>query len=365
MLIKSVEELEEGMVLARPIYNRFGNILLEKGQELNNKHIEKILNNNIDYVHIDDEVVDINDLNDSKQDKFYETKKETKKEVKDIFKNIVENKYIELSKYEKVINEILEDILSKDGLIVNINNLKDLSQYYYEHAINSTVLAVATSLVLGLNRKSIKKIAIGTLIHDIGYINVPKELLNKNGKLENEEFKKVQTHTVFGYDLLKERYDLSSESLDIIKYHHENIDGSGYPEGLEKMDISVGAKICGICDTYDALLTNRYYRGKINRYKATKIIIQNIGKRFDKYVTKNFLKVVGHYPKGTHLILNNGYHVKVVKPKHFEPVVKVVVDNYGKTVDDGEVIDLSEKDLFIYDIDLQKQMYNNLLKINQ
>ena len=79
MLIKSAEELKKGMVLARPIYNRFGNILLEKGQELNDNHIEKILNNNIDYVHINDEVVDINDLNDSKQDKFYETKKETKK----------------------------------------------------------------------------------------------------------------------------------------------------------------------------------------------------------------------------------------------------------------------------------------------
>lgn len=354
-VIQEVSDLKEGEILAKPIYDEMGMELLAKGTKISKRMIEKIEDLGITYIYImKNKENDISDNDKKKMSRVYKSNIETKSKIKEIYKEVVEDSSINLEKYKEIIDEIFKDILDKDAIILNLGNLKNLNEYYFEHAINSTVLAMATCLVLGLNRRLIENISIGILLHDIGYITVPNELLNKKDKLTVEEFGIVKKHVDSGYNLLKNVDDIADESLEAVRYHHENIDGTGYPEKLKGTEIPFAAKLCSICDAYDALISNRYHRKKINRYQAAMIIISNQGIKFDKYILKNFLRVVGHYPKGLSVILSNGYYAVVEKENVFDPIVRLIKDNLGNEIYEKKVIDLSQSDINIYDINYKK-----------
>lgn len=235
--IKSIDELIEDQVLGKTLFDENGNELLSEGTKLSERMINKLENLGIEYVHIFNNVINLFDDKEEKEKetRFYESTEKTKKLTKEIFNDIVDDSAINLSKYKVVIDEIFTDILKKDAIILNLENLKSLNEYYFEHAINSTVLAVGTCLVLGLNRKLTEKIAMGIIIHDIGYKGIPEELLTKKDKLTDEEYKIVKNHVRIGYDMVMSSPDISKETGEAILYHHENIDGTGYPEGLKKM----------------------------------------------------------------------------------------------------------------------------------
>jgi HD-GYP domain-containing protein (c-di-GMP phosphodiesterase class II) len=356
IIIKSISELTEGQILGKAIFDENGNELLSNGTELSKRMIDKIEKVGIDYVHVVNNVIDLFDRKEEKATRFYESTEKTKKLTKEIISDIIDDDTINLAKYKKVINGIFNDILTKDAIILNLDNLKSLSEYYFEHAINSTVLAVGTCLVLGLNRNLIEKIAMGIIIHDVGYNGVPKELLNKKDKLTYEEYKIVQNHVKIGYDMVEKADGVSKETRDAILYHHENIDGTGYPEGLKGNEIPLSAKICAVSDVYDALLSNRDYRVKLNRYQATKILISNVDVKFDKYIIKNFLKIIGHYPNGTNVILSDGYRGVIEKENKFKPIIRLTLSNQGQIINTKEILDLSKSDIEIYDIDYKKNL---------
>jgi len=175
--IKNINKIKEGSILGMTIYDEKGRELLSAGSELTVTKIQKIKDVGIEYIHIENKSIDLETLKNSKR--FYESSEETRELTKEIYDDIIEKSNINIKKYKEVIAGIFDDILSKDGIILNLNNLKSFDDYYFEHAINSTVLAIATCLILGLNRKLIENIAIGTIIHDIGYTAVPDELLRK------------------------------------------------------------------------------------------------------------------------------------------------------------------------------------------
>jgi len=355
IVIKSVNDLIEGEILGKAIFDENGNELLVVDTKLSKRMINKIENVGVDYVHIKVKVVELFETEKTpEENRFYESTEKTKETTKKIISDILNDSTINLEKYKQVIDDIFVEILDMDAIILNLDNLKSLSEYYFEHAINSTVLAIGTCMVLGLNRVLIQKIAMGIIIHDIGYEKVPNELLSKKGKLTDEEFKMVQNHVKFGYDILSKSPEIQQETLDAILYHHENIDGSGYPEGLKGSEIPLSAKLCAICDVYDALLSNRHYRKKLSRYDATKILIANVNTKFDKYIIKNFIKIVGHYPNGTNIILNNGYFGVVENENGFEPIVRLTQTNKMEKINNKKLLDLSKCDIEIYDINYIK-----------
>ena len=350
--IKNINKISEGDILGMTIYDEKGRELLSIGSTLTTSRIQKMKDVGIEYVHIENKRLDLDALKNSKR--FYKSSEETRELTREIYDDIIDKSNVNIKKYKEVISGIFDDILSKDGIILNLNNLKSFDEYYFEHAINSTVLAVATCLILGLNRQLIENIAIGTIIHDIGYMAVPPELLRKEELTENEQ-KIIRDHVNIGYQMIKEHNELSDVTINAIRYHHENVDGSGYPDGLKGTEIPVSAKICAICDDYDALLSNMPNKKKENRYSASLKLIETIGIKFDKFIAKNFLKVVGHYPKGINVILSNGYHATIVEENNFDPVVKLIYTNEGDPVIGEELLDLSESDIAIFDIDYKKK----------
>lgn len=357
IIIKEVSNVNVGAVLGRTIYDSNGNNLLSKGATLTQERLDKIKFQGIDYLYLEED----SSLTIADEKYFYEVKEETVCEVRDIYSEISEDLAFDIESIEEMVMEIFDNILDMEKVVIGLGNLKDLGEYYYKHAIETTVLAIAVSIVLGLRQEIVRDIAIGTLLHDIGSLKLPNSILKKDDKLSDKEFEIVKKHVEYGYELLKSQPEINERILETIKFHHENINGSGYL-GLSKTDIPIGAKVCAICDVYTALISNRNYRKKISRYKATEIIAHETGQKFDKYIVKKFLSIVGHYPKDMNVILNNGYHGVIVKQNNFNPVVKLLLTNKGEKVIGEEVINLANSTTEIYEVDPFKDMYDNLIR---
>ena len=150
--------------------------------------------------------------------------------------------------------------------------------------------AVAIAKEMNLSDIEISKIEVASLLHDIGMIGVPEYILNKTEKLTEEEFKLIQQHVAYGLNIIGNITQLESV-VPIIKYHHERYDGSGYPYGLKGEEIPIGARIIGLADTFDALVSTRAYRQSISVDEAIEVLKSLSGKQLDYNVVQAFLKI--------------------------------------------------------------------------
>ncbi|KPK02052.1 MAG: hypothetical protein AMK71_03620 [Nitrospira bacterium SG8_35_4] len=174
----------------------------------------------------------------------------------------------------KILNNTLTSLESVLFSLANTVEAKD--EYTRGHTQRVSELAVALAVKMGLSTKDINEIKIGGIIHDVGKIGVPRAILNKPGRLELEEFEIMKTHPSIGYRICLPLKKSLGMVLDIIYYHHEKLDGSGYPVGLKGEDIPVGAKVLAVADIYDALTSDRPYRKAMSKEKALEILRQEV-----------------------------------------------------------------------------------------
>ena len=161
--------------------------------------------------------------------------------------------------------------------------------YTEKHSQDMINNAVKIAIKLDVPLNLLDNIKYGAILHDIGKLATPDAILNKKGKLTEEEFAEIKKHPLVGYELLKNIFEPIS---DMIKSHHERVDGKGYPSGLKGDDITLPAKIIAVCDVYDALISERPYKEPISKNKAISIIEENTGTHFDSEVVKAFLAVM-------------------------------------------------------------------------
>lgn len=172
--------------------------------------------------------------------------------------------------------------------------LKLMLQEYpevYMHSINVSRLATMFALYLGMTIQEVQKIGLGSYLHDIGKIKIPKEILFKKGKLEIEEYKEIQKHPLIGYEIATDLIQ-DEEIKIIILQHHERCDGKGYPLGLNKDEIHLYARIVSLCDVYDALISDRYYRKAFSKKEALSIMEEGMGTQFDEDLGEKFLNFI-------------------------------------------------------------------------
>lgn len=175
---------------------------------------------------------------------------------------------------QQTINALLETIKFKDKIT-------------YTHVTNVAKYSVDFAQYLNIKKEDIEILYCAALLHDIGKIGVPDNILNKNDKLNNYEFDKIKKHPQIGVEILSRISSLSKE-CDIILHHHERIDGKGYPCGLKGNNISILTKILTICDSYDAMTSNRPYRNGMSLEKAFEQLFINANKQFDTELVNKF-----------------------------------------------------------------------------
>jgi putative nucleotidyltransferase with HDIG domain len=211
----------------------------------------------------------------------------------------------------------MKAITDNDAIAVDISALKISDEYTFKHSVDVATMAMVVARQYGLNREQVYEIGISGLLHDIGKSKIPNEVLNKAGRLTEEEFEIMKKHSLFGYEILKDKENLSAPIKLGVLQHHEKNNGRGYPMKVTADKISLYAKIISVTDIYDALVTERPYKKPFSPRDAVEMIMA-MTEELDIKVMQSFLESVILYPVGTDVELSTGEKARVIEndPKY-------------------------------------------------
>lgn len=216
------------------------------------------------------------------------------------------------------------------------------------HSIDVTVFSLKIGIGMGYDDKRLLALAMIAFLHDVGMYKIPQNILNKQGKLSEQEFKEIQRHPEISADILS-RLDSKYKWLaDVVLQVHEKADGSGYPRGLRGRDIHEYAAIIGVTDMYSAMVKDRPYRDRFEKSSAVKSIIPSSKGRFPYKVIKAFLNTISLFPISSYVKLNDHSVGRVISTNAsfpLKPGIEILYDNRGRALEESKIVDLSEQPL--------------------
>jgi putative nucleotidyltransferase with HDIG domain len=252
---------------------------------------------------------------------------------------------IEVEQAQELVEEISESILRQPHALISLARLKNADEYTYMHSVAVCALMIALARQLGLDDDMVRECGLAGLLHDLGKMGIPNKILNKPGKLTDEEFTTIKSHPQIGASILMDNPLVSPMVLDVVLHHHEKVDGSGYPHKLSGDTISLFAKMGSVCDVYDAITSNRPYKKGWSPAESIRKMAEWSKGHFDEAVFQAFVKTVGIYPTGSLVRLESGRLGVVTEQSEtslLTPKVKVFFSAKMKTPILQETLDLSK-----------------------
>ncbi|MFT3962218.1 HD-GYP domain-containing protein [Propionivibrio sp.] len=269
---------------------------------------------------------------------------QAKQAVTSMFKEARMGKAVDAGNARKLVEEISDSVTRNPGALISLARLKTADDYTYMHSVAVCALMIALGRQLRLDEALIRRLGIAGLLHDLGKAMMPLEVLNKPGKLTDEEFRIMKSHPEEGCKLLRESQGVDEITFDVVLHHHEKTDGSGYPKGLKDGEISLYAKMGAVCDVYDAITSNRPYKAGWDPAESLRKMAEWANGHFDPTVFQAFVKSLGIYPIGSLVRLGSGRLGIVVdqSPKSLlTPRIKVFFSTRSLARILPELIDLS------------------------
>jgi HD-GYP domain-containing protein (c-di-GMP phosphodiesterase class II) len=252
---------------------------------------------------------------------------------------------IKVSEAGPLVDEISASITRNPEAFLNLSRLKTKDDYTYMHSIAVCALMIALGKQLGLTGAELKDAGLAGLLHDVGKMQIPEDVLNKPGKLTDEEFDIVKQHPRKGWDLLQGSPDITAVALDVCLHHHERVDGTGYPERISGEPLSLFARMGAVCDVYDALTSNRCYKHGWEPAETIRKMAEWRNGHFDERIFQAFVKTIGIYPSGTLVRLKSGRLAIVIEQTEkslLTPIVKSFFSTKSNEPFLPELIDLSK-----------------------
>lgn len=212
---------------------------------------------------------------------------------------------IDIKAVKATVSNCVRAILESPEAMQWVSRIREFDEYTSEHSLNVGMLAISFGHSLGASEEDLVRMGLAGVLHDVGKMRVPQEILNKPGKLSDEELAEMKMHARYGRDVLLSLRNIGP-AVDVAHSHHEALDGSGYPRGVGAESISHITRIISLCDVYDAITNDRCYKMAKPALEALRIIYTERGRQFDEVLAEQFIRHIGIYPPGSIVELHNG-----------------------------------------------------------
>ena len=354
-----VDDLKEGMILEEGVYGGkdVRMPLVAKNAILTNYLIEKLRINGVKEVKV---------IMPEKNTSLMEVKKqaptispklrhESVSYISDLFA-VAQGRFEDASlasktikQLDNVVDQLVSSLSTEGRSMVNISDLKSYDEYTYHHSLSVSVVSIAIAQYVGFTGKRLTQIGKCAMMHDIGKMQIPLQIINKPSKLDDDEFKEIMSHPSKGAMYLEQREIGDEELWAGVKYHHEKYDGTGYPDGLSGDDIPLMSRIISVADVYDALTSIRPYRRPMQPADALEYVMGGASNMFDFDIVTAFLEKIQPYPVGSLIELSNGVIAIVINNEFaMRPVVQAlessaIMDLYN----DRNCLDLVITNMFL------------------
>ena len=235
-----------------------------------------------------------------------------------------------------MIDGLAQAVAQNRTALLALTTLKNYDNYTFTHMVNVSILTMGQARGLGIDGPLLREFGLAALMHDIGKVRTPLEVLNKPDKLTDAEFTIMKRHVVDGAEILRTTPDIPALVPVVAFEHHLRIDGSGYPGGVTRSSLNVGTMLCSIADVYDAMRSQRLYQKAFPTDRILAVLKRNDGTQFDQHLVRRFVQLIGIYPAGNLVRLNTGeiaVVMNVYAPDPYRPHVRVLIDRAGTRLD--------------------------------
>ncbi|HMB81156.1 MAG TPA: HD-GYP domain-containing protein, partial [Vicinamibacterales bacterium] len=235
-----------------------------------------------------------------------------------------------------MIDGLAQAVAQNRTALLALTTLKNYDNYTFTHMVNVSILTMGQARGLGIDGPLLREFGLAALMHDIGKVRTPLDILNKPDKLTDEEFVIMKRHVVDGAEILRMTPDVPALAPVVAFEHHLRIDASGYPNGVARSSLNIGTMLCSIADVYDAMRSQRHYQKAFPTDRILAVLKRNDGTQFDQHLVRRFVQLIGIYPVGNLVRLNTGevaVVMNVYAPDPYRPHVRVLIDRESRRID--------------------------------
>lgn len=232
-----------------------------------------------------------------------------------------------------VIESLAEAVQHNRTAVVALTAMKNYDNYTFTHMVNVSILTMGQARALGIEGRLLRELGLSALMHDIGKVRTPVEILNKPDKLTEDEFAIMKRHVVDGAEILRGTPEMPALAPVVAFEHHLRLDGTGYPAGVKRGRLNLGTMLCSIADVYDAMRSQRAYQQAFPTDRILAVLQRNDGSQFDQHLVRRFVQLLGIYPPGNLVRLSTGEVAVVLRvhaPDPYRPRVRIILDERGQ-----------------------------------
>lgn len=385
----ALNQVKLGMYITE-IESASGQLKVKMGGRIRKQqHLEKMKNQQVKYVYVDFDRNEVDlqaspTANKAAEKKSRKVSQSNAEEIsiatnlydeakaiqEKLLSSVSKKKVVDYEMVQASSKQIIDSVFQNSDTLLLISNLKNVDNYHFEQAINSCILMTTFAIFLGFEKSVVNDVAIGAFMHDLGISRISPKILNKPGSLNKKEFDEIKKHVGYGTEIIEESPQMSEISVDIVANHHERLDGSGYPNGLDGDKLDIYARMMAIVDTFNAMTSDRYHQQACTQLKAFNTMLDK-PEHYDQTLVQKFIKCLGIYPVGSLVKLKSGRIGIVYRANRKEPLKPKVISFYSlnqRHYTEAKIINLAKSSSEEIEMSIQAEeidipMNRNLLEI--